>query len=153
MPATQAPAPGSVLAQPAQPGAAPGAPGAAEPQVPGLEKPSLLKELPIAGYVLTALSAAGGAVLYWFGGNAQNELKDPSQHTTPDATHSLVVRARVGQVTSYVLFPVTGVTTLWSTISTIRGVLKIAKLAKPPAVTVGAVPVPSGVVGGFAGRF
>lgn len=147
---------------PGMPGAAPGVPGApgmpGMPGVPGMpgaegEKPSLAKELPIASYIITPIVAGGGAVLNVFGAHAADDLKDPSKHTTPDQTHSLVVKARVGQVMSYVLFPVTGLTTLWGTISTIRAVMKINKLAKPPAAVVGVAPLPGGMAASVVGRF
>jgi hypothetical protein len=95
------------------------------------EKLSLIKELPIASYVLTGVSAIVGAVVNVFGGNAANDLKDPSKHTTPDQTHSLVVRAR----------------------STVRVVLKISSAVKLPPVGVSAVPLPGGMAIGVGGRF
>ncbi len=105
--------------------------------------------------MLTAISAAGGAVSYLLGGSAINDLKVPADHTTPSQTHDLVIRARVGQVTSYVLFPVTGLTTLWSTISTVKGVIKVAKFLKTqiPPVAPAAGALPGGMVAGFRGSF
>src|SRR5689334_1104792 len=90
-PAPQVPPPGATSSLP---GLAPGAPGADAPANAPAEKSSLIKELPIASYVLAPLTAAGGAALNVFGTNAVNDLKDPAKHTTPDQTHSLVVRAR-----------------------------------------------------------
>lgn len=117
------------------------------------EKPSLLKELPIAAYVTTSVSAIVGAILNVFGGNAAKDLQDPAKHTTPDQTHSLVVRARVGQVVSGVMFGVTGASTVWGTISTVRAVMKIKAMVKVPPVGVTAAPLPGGFVAGVGGRF
>jgi hypothetical protein len=126
-----------------------GAPG------PVQEKPSLVKELPIASYIITPITAGAGAAMTVFGNNAVKDLKDPSKHTTPSATHTLVVKARVGQVMSYVMFPVTGITTLWGTISTIRGVMKVSKMVNDmkdkvppttaPTATVSVCPLPGGM--------
>ena len=153
-PGAAPPAPGQpgLGVVPIMPGLVPGVPGADQPAGP-LEKPSLLKELPIASYIITPIVAGGGAALSVFGTNAANDLKDPSKHTTPGETHSLVVQARVGQVVSYVLFPITGLTTLWGTVGTIRAVMKISKLAKPPPVTAFAAPLPGGVALGAGGTF
>ena len=73
--------------------------------------------------------------------------------TAPSLWDPLVLRARVGQVVSDVLFPVTGLTTLWGTISTIRAVMKISKLAKMPAVGLQAGPLPGGMAFGVHGGF
>src|SRR5512140_3125253 len=72
---------------------APPAPGAQPPALAVPDKPSLLKALPIAAYVSTGVSAIVGAVLNVFGGNAAKDLEDPSKHTTPEQTHSLLVKA------------------------------------------------------------
>jgi hypothetical protein len=166
-PAPQPPAPqppASPAAPPLAPGApadlsgpaVPGADALAKGQLPaglGIEKPSLLKELPITAYCLTAVSAALGAALYVFGGNAKNELAIPADHTTPSATHSLVVRARVGQVMSDVFFPVTGLAAAWGTVSTILAVRKVSKFITVPTVGLSAAPLPGGMAIGMEGRF
>ena len=152
---------------------APSAPSASAPSLPGglpiptagaagqlpagsmplLEKPSLLKELPIAAYCLTGVTAIVGAIVNVFGGNAIKELKDPSKHTTPDQTHSLVVRARVGQVVSGVFFGFTGASAAWGTFSTIRAVKKISSFIKLPPVGVSAGLMPGGAGVGVQGEF
>jgi hypothetical protein len=148
-PAAQPPMP----VMPPPPVALPGVPG----QVPGqppAETPSLVSQLPIATYILTPVFAAGGALIFkLLGGQAIEDLKDPAKHTTPDQTHSLVVKARAGQIVGGVLFGVTGITTTVGTIKTIRAVMKMSKLIKVPDVDVGAAPVTGGLVVGAQGRF
>ena len=160
--APQAPVPPTApLSLPGAPPSLPGpgglGPAGAGDQLPGgplVEKPSLAKMLPIASYVLTPIAAAGGALVYvLLGGNAINDLKDPSKHTTPDQTHDLVVRARVGQAVSGALFGFTGAFTAWGTISTVRTVMKLSKLAKLPAMGASVVPLPGGMVVGVQGGF
>jgi hypothetical protein len=127
-------------------------PGPAPDAAP--EPPSLVKELPIASYVLTPVFAVAGALVnVLLGGNAINELKDPSQHTTPDATHDLVVKARVGQVVSGALFGLTGIFTVYGTVKTVRVVLKFKDMVKVPQVGVTIVPLPDGAALGVGGRF
>jgi len=124
------------------------------PDQPAVQPPSLIKELPIASFVLAPLSAVGGALVnVLLGGNAINDLKDPSKHTTPDATHDLVVKARVGQVVSGVLFGVTGIFTLYGTIKTVKTVLKFKDMVKVPPVALTVVPLPDGAAVGFSGKF
>lgn len=157
---------GSTMLEPAVAWAAPPDPQQTPPavgfQAPGpvgpvADKPSLIKELPWAAYATVGVSSIVGAVLNVFGANAANELKDPSQHTTPDQTHSLVVKARVGEVISGVMFVFTGASTVWGTISTVRAVMKISAAVKqqlpPVPVGVSVAPLPGGVAMGIGGRF
>jgi hypothetical protein len=122
---------------------------------PLAEKPSLIKELPIASYVFTVIFAGGGAALYQLlGVNAINDLKNPAKHTTPDATHTLVIEARVGQVSAAVLFPVMGITAVVGTFKTISAVRKIAKMMPSlPPVGVSVGPVQGGMAFGLRGGF
>ncbi len=103
---------------------------------------------------MAPVSAAGGAlVTVLLGGNAINDLKDPSKHTTPDATHNLVVKARVSQVVSGALFGVTGIFTLYGTVKTVRTVMKLSSMVQLPQVGVTAVPLPGGAALGVGGTF
>jgi hypothetical protein len=118
------------------------------------EKPSLVKELPIATFVTAPVAGIGSGLVFKFvGGDAINDLKDPSKHLTPDQTHSLVVRARVGQAVSGVLFGITGLTTAWAAFGTVRTILKLQKFAKLPQVGVSAVPLPGGLAALAGGSF
>lgn len=156
-PPSAAPAPAAAPVAPPDPGSlvvgAPQVPGAPDVAGPPTDKPSLLKELPIAAYCVTAAAAAGGGALYAFGQGAVDQLKIPADHTTPSATHSLVVRARVGQVFSAVLFPITGLAAVWGTVSTVRAVMKVSKAVKAAPIGVSVGPVQGGLALGVDGRF
>jgi hypothetical protein len=145
--------PPAAAAQPPPPALPVGGFQPPSPPAPLAEKPSLIKELPIAAYVTTGVTAIVGAIVNVFGGNAASELKIPADHTTPGQTHTLVVHARIGEVVSGVFFGFTGASALWGTISTIRAVKKISSFVTLPPVGVTAAPLPGGVALGLGGRF
>lgn len=154
---------------PPQPPAVAATPGQiTTPSIPGLggvtgdkdhagplaEKPSLIKELPIASYITAPLSGlAGGLIFKLLGGQAIDDLKDPTKHKTPDETHKLVVKARAGQAVGAVMFAFTGLSTAWGTFKTVRTLMKFSKMAKDPqkiGLTAGILP--GGVAFGLKGE-